>query len=189
MYRSLINILLFHFKPDPVFSSSSNKPESSVPPALPSQTASSSPSTPGTGELHVGSQALRDLMELAEDGMTLTQYGYADKGKPCHAILLGEKWQVWLSRVTVGRDEKDAVSEIWLNLDYVHFCSQAPERFHPGRRVRGSGRAVGRHCQQQLGSEEVRSARGRPRRSQTWVGEQNVFRYLNWPSYLSKNFN
>ncbi|KAM7009463.1 structure-specific endonuclease subunit SLX4 [Tautogolabrus adspersus] len=41
-----------------------------------SQTASSSPapSTP------VGSQALRDLMELAEDGMTLTQCGYAASG-------------------------------------------------------------------------------------------------------------
>ncbi|PWA14888.1 hypothetical protein CCH79_00014255 [Gambusia affinis] len=70
-------------KPDAVLSSSSNKPESSVPPALPScsQTASSSPSTPETGELHVGSQAIRDLMELAEDGMTLTQYGYADNAK------------------------------------------------------------------------------------------------------------
>uniref|UniRef100_A0A096M8Q3 Structure-specific endonuclease subunit SLX4 n=1 Tax=Poecilia formosa TaxID=48698 RepID=A0A096M8Q3_POEFO len=86
-------------KPDAVLSSSSNKPESSVPPALPSCSQTSSPSTPGWGELHVGSQAIRDLMELAEDGMTLTQYGYADKG---------EKWQVPLSCMTVGRDEKDA---------------------------------------------------------------------------------
>uniref|UniRef100_UPI0037E7A984 structure-specific endonuclease subunit SLX4 n=1 Tax=Semicossyphus pulcher TaxID=241346 RepID=UPI0037E7A984 len=47
-----------------------------------SQTASSSPapSTPGTGQLPVGSQALRDLMELAEDGMTLTQCGYTASG-------------------------------------------------------------------------------------------------------------
>ncbi|XP_005806582.2 structure-specific endonuclease subunit SLX4 isoform X1 [Xiphophorus maculatus] len=78
-------------KPDPVFSSSSNKPESSVPPALPSQMASSSPSTPGTGELHVGSQALRDLMELAEDGMTLTQYGYADKAKHPSGFIQDEE--------------------------------------------------------------------------------------------------
>lgn len=41
---------------------------------------SSAPSTPGTGQLPVGSQALRDLMELAEDGMTLTQYGCTTKG-------------------------------------------------------------------------------------------------------------
>ncbi|XP_034544890.1 structure-specific endonuclease subunit SLX4 isoform X2 [Notolabrus celidotus] len=47
-----------------------------------SQMASSSPapSTPGTGQLAVGSQALRDLMELAEDGMTLTQCGYNASG-------------------------------------------------------------------------------------------------------------
>ncbi|XP_008315696.2 structure-specific endonuclease subunit SLX4 isoform X3 [Cynoglossus semilaevis] len=47
-----------------------------------SQTAacSSTPSTPGTGQLPVGSQALRDLMELAEDGMTLTQCGYTSSG-------------------------------------------------------------------------------------------------------------
>ncbi|KAK7930138.1 hypothetical protein WMY93_006533 [Mugilogobius chulae] len=44
-----------------------------------SQTPRSSPavSTPGTGQLPGCSQALRDLMELAEDGMTLTQYGYS----------------------------------------------------------------------------------------------------------------
>ncbi|XP_071752381.2 structure-specific endonuclease subunit SLX4 [Centroberyx gerrardi] len=42
-----------------------------------SQTAPSpAPSTPGTGQVPVGSQALKDLMELAEDGMTLTQWGY-----------------------------------------------------------------------------------------------------------------
>ncbi|CAG5928896.1 unnamed protein product [Menidia menidia] len=48
-----------------------------------SQAASgpSAPSTPGTGQLPVPSQALRDLMELAEDGMTLTQYGYSSKDK------------------------------------------------------------------------------------------------------------
>ncbi|XP_060908518.1 structure-specific endonuclease subunit SLX4 isoform X2 [Labrus mixtus] len=47
-----------------------------------SQTASDSPtpSTPWTGALPVGSQALRDLMELAEDGMTLTQCGYTASG-------------------------------------------------------------------------------------------------------------
>ncbi|XP_051240004.1 structure-specific endonuclease subunit SLX4 isoform X2 [Dicentrarchus labrax] len=71
--------------------SSINKPESSVQPAsevtpvarpgastLPS--SSSAPSTPGTGQLPVGSQAFRDLMELAEDGMTFTQYGYTASG-------------------------------------------------------------------------------------------------------------
>ncbi|XP_035034156.2 structure-specific endonuclease subunit SLX4 [Hippoglossus stenolepis] len=47
-----------------------------------SQTAASSsaPSTPGTGQHPVGSQALRDLMELAEDGMTLTQCRYMTSG-------------------------------------------------------------------------------------------------------------
>ncbi|XP_055013926.1 structure-specific endonuclease subunit SLX4 isoform X2 [Boleophthalmus pectinirostris] len=34
-------------------------------------------STPGTGQLPGCSQALQDLMELAEDGMTLTQYGFS----------------------------------------------------------------------------------------------------------------
>ncbi|MEQ2184373.1 hypothetical protein GOODEAATRI_007213, partial [Goodea atripinnis] len=74
---------------DAVSSSTSNKPESSVPPVLPScsQTVSSGPSTPGTGELHVGSQALRDLVELTEDCMTLTQYGCSDKGKTYRVAL------------------------------------------------------------------------------------------------------
>ncbi|XP_072318474.1 structure-specific endonuclease subunit SLX4 [Eucyclogobius newberryi] len=45
----------------------------------PSQTGRSSPavSTPGKGQLPGCSQALQDLIELAEDGMTLTQYGYS----------------------------------------------------------------------------------------------------------------
>uniref|UniRef100_A0A3B4U380 Structure-specific endonuclease subunit SLX4 n=1 Tax=Seriola dumerili TaxID=41447 RepID=A0A3B4U380_SERDU len=89
-------------------SNAGNKPESSLQPVsegtpvtgtrtsiLPSssQTAASSPapSTPGTGQTPVGSQALRDLMELAEDGMTLTQCGYTtsgpDKNKPSSANL------------------------------------------------------------------------------------------------------
>ncbi|XP_062285810.1 structure-specific endonuclease subunit SLX4 isoform X2 [Scomber scombrus] len=57
------------------------KTQPSVTPSS-SQTASSSPapSTPGTGQLAVGSQVLRDLMELAEDGMTLTQCGYTAPG-------------------------------------------------------------------------------------------------------------
>ncbi|XP_030590840.1 structure-specific endonuclease subunit SLX4 [Archocentrus centrarchus] len=75
---------------------SSDKPESSIQPVgegtpvtgsrasiLPSsaKTTPCSPaaSTPGTGQLSVSSQALRDLMDLAEDGMTLTQYGYTAK--------------------------------------------------------------------------------------------------------------
>ncbi|MEQ2205932.1 hypothetical protein XENOCAPTIV_018641, partial [Xenoophorus captivus] len=65
---------------DAVSSSTSNKPESSVPPVLPScsQTVSSGPSTPGTGELHVGSQALRDLVHesgfgVQEEGMPAAQ--------------------------------------------------------------------------------------------------------------------
>ncbi|KAM4750380.1 structure-specific endonuclease subunit SLX4 isoform 2-T2 [Anableps anableps] len=80
-------------KLDGVLSSTSTKPESSVPPALKtcSQTESSALSTPGTGELHVGSQALRDLMELAEDGMTLTQYGYADKAKHLSGFIQEEE--------------------------------------------------------------------------------------------------
>ncbi|KAM4612419.1 structure-specific endonuclease subunit SLX4 [Polymixia lowei] len=46
-----------------------------------SQTAPSSvPSTPGTGHLPVGSQALEDLAELAEEGMALSQWGRAAPG-------------------------------------------------------------------------------------------------------------
>uniref|UniRef100_A0AAV2LMN1 Structure-specific endonuclease subunit SLX4 n=1 Tax=Knipowitschia caucasica TaxID=637954 RepID=A0AAV2LMN1_KNICA len=46
---------------------------------VPSQMGCSSPlSTPGPGrQIPGGSQALQDLMDLAEDGMTLTQYGYS----------------------------------------------------------------------------------------------------------------
>ncbi|XP_026158990.1 structure-specific endonuclease subunit SLX4 [Mastacembelus armatus] len=71
---------------DAAFSNTSNKPHSLQPvsegPSCSQSAASSSPapSTPGTRQLSVGSQALRDLMELAEDGMTLTQCGYAATG-------------------------------------------------------------------------------------------------------------
>ncbi|XP_072240602.1 structure-specific endonuclease subunit SLX4 [Leuresthes tenuis] len=92
---------------DAASSSTSNKSESSVQAVgegtlvtgtrvsvLPScsQTAScsSAPSTPGTGQLPVGSQALRDLMELAEDGMTLTQYGYSAKDKHLSGFIQEE---------------------------------------------------------------------------------------------------
>ncbi|CAJ1053212.1 structure-specific endonuclease subunit SLX4 isoform X2 [Xyrichtys novacula] len=57
-----------------------------------SQMASPSlaPSTPGTSQFPVESQVLQDLMELAEDGMTLTQYGYTasvqDKAKSADQI-------------------------------------------------------------------------------------------------------
>lgn len=77
-------------KPDEVLPTTNDKSESSVPPSC-SQTASSAPSTPHTGELNVGSQALRDLMELAEDGMTLTQYGYADKAKRLSGFIQEEE--------------------------------------------------------------------------------------------------
>ncbi|KAJ4923146.1 hypothetical protein JOQ06_016486 [Pogonophryne albipinna] len=43
---------------------------------LPACTPQTAPSTPGAGQLPAGSQAvLMELMELAEDGVTLTQYG------------------------------------------------------------------------------------------------------------------
>ncbi|XP_015228098.1 PREDICTED: structure-specific endonuclease subunit SLX4 [Cyprinodon variegatus] len=76
-----------------VSSSTNSKPESCVPPVLPScsQAASSAPSTPGTGGLSVGSQALQDLMDLAEDGMTLTQYGYSDKAKHLSGFIQEEE--------------------------------------------------------------------------------------------------
>ncbi|KAM9792817.1 structure-specific endonuclease subunit SLX4 [Neosynchiropus ocellatus] len=47
-----------------------------------SQTAScsSAPSTPGAVALPMGSQSLRDLMELAEDGLTFTQCGVSAEG-------------------------------------------------------------------------------------------------------------
>ncbi|XP_045904008.1 structure-specific endonuclease subunit SLX4 isoform X2 [Micropterus dolomieu] len=72
--------------------SSTSRPESSVQPVSEgtpltgtrasillssSQMASS---TPETGQLPVGSQALLELMELAEDGVTLTQCGYTASG-------------------------------------------------------------------------------------------------------------
>lgn len=82
---------------DVASSSTSHKPDTSLRPVsegtpvtktrpsiMPStsQTASYSPasSTPGTRQLPMGGEALRDLMELAEDGMTLTQCGYAAPG-------------------------------------------------------------------------------------------------------------
>ncbi|XP_028444616.1 structure-specific endonuclease subunit SLX4-like [Perca flavescens] len=77
---------------DAATSSTVNKPASSVQPVsegtpVPGTRASTlpsssqkAPSTPGTGQL------LMDLMELAEDGVTLTQYGHTasgpDKDKP-----------------------------------------------------------------------------------------------------------
>ncbi|XP_022045141.2 structure-specific endonuclease subunit SLX4 isoform X1 [Acanthochromis polyacanthus] len=78
--------------------STNTKPESSLQPVAertplsgtrasillsPSRTASCSPvpSTP------VGSQVLRDLMELAEEGMTLSQYGYTARGSQINAGL------------------------------------------------------------------------------------------------------
>ncbi|XP_069023082.1 structure-specific endonuclease subunit SLX4 isoform X1 [Embiotoca jacksoni] len=62
----------------------------SIPPSSP-KTASCSTalSSPGTGQLLVGSQALRDLMDLAEDGMTLTQWGYTAKDKQFDLRLSG----------------------------------------------------------------------------------------------------
>lgn len=83
-----------HFQADAAPPTSSNKPEALIQPVNEgtpvsgqpepacSQTAScsSASSTPGAAQLPVGSQALRDLMDLAEDGMTLTQYGYSSKG-------------------------------------------------------------------------------------------------------------
>ncbi|XP_076584753.1 structure-specific endonuclease subunit SLX4 [Chaetodon auriga] len=69
-----------------------NKPESSVQSVserapVSGTRASTLPSSPqtaaastGTEQLSVSSQALRDLMDLAEDGMTLTQCGYTTSG-------------------------------------------------------------------------------------------------------------
>ncbi|KAM3864656.1 structure-specific endonuclease subunit SLX4 [Diretmus argenteus] len=57
---------------------------SSIPPSSSSPSSqrgpSPAPSTPGTGQFPVGSQAFNDLMELAEEGMTLTQWGYTASG-------------------------------------------------------------------------------------------------------------
>ncbi|XP_063740465.1 structure-specific endonuclease subunit SLX4 [Eleginops maclovinus] len=48
---------------------------------LPASTPQMAPSTPGTGQLPAGSQALlMELMELAEDGVTLTQCGHIAPG-------------------------------------------------------------------------------------------------------------
>ncbi|KAM3622789.1 uncharacterized protein V6R79_003091 [Siganus canaliculatus] len=82
---------------DAASSRNTDKPESSIQPASEgtpvavtmasvrldssqAAAASSAPSTPGTGHLSVGSQTLRDLMELAEDGMTLSQCGFSASG-------------------------------------------------------------------------------------------------------------
>ncbi|CAI5679658.1 unnamed protein product [Oreochromis niloticus] len=87
---------------------SSDKPESCVQPVgggtpttafrtsiLPSsaKTASCSPapSTPGTGQLSVSSQVLRDLMDLADEGMTLTQYGYTAKDNASKSGFIQEE--------------------------------------------------------------------------------------------------
>lgn len=51
-----------------------------------------SPLTPCSGT--PGTQALQDLMELAEEGMTLTQYGYttnATTGEMCQMLLAHDK--------------------------------------------------------------------------------------------------
>uniref|UniRef100_A0A3Q2PEE9 Structure-specific endonuclease subunit SLX4 n=1 Tax=Fundulus heteroclitus TaxID=8078 RepID=A0A3Q2PEE9_FUNHE len=69
---------------DADLSSTSDKTETSVPPSC-SQAASA------TRELHAGSQALQVLMELAEDGMTLTQSGYSDKAKQLSGFLQEEE--------------------------------------------------------------------------------------------------
>ncbi|CAN9510086.1 unnamed protein product [Ophioblennius macclurei] len=63
-----------------------------------------SPSTPGTEQIVVGSQALRDLMELAEDGMTLTQCGYDGKGQQVGA---GQTANLRLSGFVQEDEEKD----------------------------------------------------------------------------------
>ncbi|XP_028256547.1 structure-specific endonuclease subunit SLX4 [Parambassis ranga] len=63
-----------------VMAVSSNPPSSSQ-----MASCSPAPSTPGTGQLPVSSQALQDLIELAEEGMTLTQYGYTAKDKQINA--------------------------------------------------------------------------------------------------------
>ncbi|XP_047433187.1 structure-specific endonuclease subunit SLX4 isoform X2 [Mugil cephalus] len=81
-----------------------NKPESSVQPEgkgtpvresrdsillSSSKVTSCSPaaSTPGTTQLPVGSQTLKDLMELTEEGITLTQYGKTAKDQQTNAGL------------------------------------------------------------------------------------------------------
>lgn len=82
----LNHTVLFHLKTYAASSNSTNKLESPVQPAsaghsvngsrasiLPSQTVASSS---GPEPLPLGSQVLQDLMELAEDGMTLTQCGF-----------------------------------------------------------------------------------------------------------------
>ncbi|XP_029366865.1 structure-specific endonuclease subunit SLX4 [Echeneis naucrates] len=73
-------------------SNATNKPESSPQPVsegtedteptssrLPSS-SQPAPSTPETGQVSVGSRTLQNLMELAEDGITLTQHGYTSTG-------------------------------------------------------------------------------------------------------------
>ncbi|KAM9363639.1 structure-specific endonuclease subunit SLX4 [Symphorus nematophorus] len=94
------------------------KPESSVqhvsegPPVtgtrasvLPS--SSPAPSTPGTGQLPVGSQTLRDLMELAEDGMTLTQCTYTASG-PDKEKSVGLITNLHLSSFVLEESEEQA---------------------------------------------------------------------------------
>ncbi|XP_029949241.1 structure-specific endonuclease subunit SLX4 [Salarias fasciatus] len=88
-----------------------NKPESSVhrvggetPSCGAEASMRPSPSTPGTGQLLVGSQALQDLMELAEDGMTLTQCGYDGKGQPVGA---GQTTNLRLSGFVQEEEEEE----------------------------------------------------------------------------------
>lgn len=99
-YLSDISTVFHHFKADVTSLNTCNKPDPSVQPEekgtpvretrdsillSSSKATSCSPaaSTPGTAQLPVGSQTLQDLMELTEEGITLTQYGNHVKGKYC----------------------------------------------------------------------------------------------------------
>ncbi|XP_041640936.1 structure-specific endonuclease subunit SLX4 isoform X2 [Cheilinus undulatus] len=72
---------------------------------LPSSSKTPS-STPGTGQLPVGSQALRDLMELADDGMTLTQCGFTASGS--NGKNVGQTTNLHLSGFVPEESEEQA---------------------------------------------------------------------------------
>ncbi|XP_031144839.2 structure-specific endonuclease subunit SLX4 isoform X2 [Sander lucioperca] len=99
---------------DAATSSTINKPASSVQPVgegtpvpgtrastLPSSSSQTAPSTPGTGQL------LMDLMELAEDGVTLTQYGHTASG-PDKDKRASQITNVRLSGFVVEESEEQA---------------------------------------------------------------------------------
>ncbi|XP_058495800.1 structure-specific endonuclease subunit SLX4 isoform X3 [Solea solea] len=132
--------------------SAGNKPESSLQPEsegtpvtgsrasiLPSSTHTAT-STPETGQRLVGSQALRDLMELAEDGMTLTQCRYPASG---HAkdkrSSTSQSTNLHLSGFVLEEEEEEEEKADLCLSDFLTKTAQGGDK---GDKKRGSHQSV-----------------------------------------------